>query len=150
VIKNEKDKCQMDTPSPYKRAQSCSGKNLQTIVEYNNRSFASIITGDDLYEPKRKINNKILETKGSQRHCITKRIMSVKKVMYVIFLTKQGPAVQIAVPKEKSVNATYYKGKVLYKLKKYFKNRRPATGFHDVRLLHDNAPSHKAKLYENI
>ena len=33
LFKNEKDKCQMDTPSRYKRIKSCSGKNGKTIVE---------------------------------------------------------------------------------------------------------------------
>ena len=70
--------------------------------------------------------------------------MSIKKVMYVIFFTNQGPAIQIAVPKGNSVNARFYKGEVLHKLKKYFLNRRPATGLRGVRLLHDNASSHKA------
>ena len=72
--------------------------------------------------------------------------MSIKKVMYVIFFTNQGPAIQITVLKSKSVNAKFYKGKVLPKLKKYFKNRRPATGLRGVRLLHDNASSHKAAI----
>jgi hypothetical protein len=44
-----------------------------------------------------------------------------KKVMFVIFFTNQGHTIQIAVPMGKSVNAKFYKGKVLYKLKKYFK-----------------------------
>ena len=72
--------------------------------------------------------------------------MSIKKVMYVIFFTNQGPAIQIAVPKGKSVNARFYKGNVLHKLKKYFLSRRPATGFRGVRLLQDNASSHKAAI----
>ena len=58
------------------------------------------------------------------------------------FFTNQCPATQNAVPKGKSVNARFYKGKILHKLKKYFINRRPAT----VRLLHDNASSHKAAI----
>ena len=70
--------------------------------------------------------------------------MIIKKVMYVIFFTNQGPAIQIAVPKGKSVNARFYKGNVLHKLKKYFLSRRPATGLRGVRLLHDNASAHKA------
>ena len=57
------------------------------------------------------------------------------------FLYKSGPAIPIAVPKGKS---GFYKGKVLHKLKKYFLNRRPATCLHGVRLLHNNASSHKA------
>ena len=57
----------------------------------------------------------------------------------VIFLTNQCPAIQIAVPKGKSVNAKFYKGNALHKLKKYFLSRRPATGLRGVRLLHDKA-----------
>ena len=53
--------------------------------------------------------------------------------------TNQGPAIQIAVPKGKSVNAKFYKGNILHKLKKYFLSRRPATGLRGVRLLHDKA-----------
>jgi hypothetical protein len=62
--------------------------------------------------------------------------MNVKKVMYVILFTNQCPAIQIAVPKWKSVNYKFYKGK----------NRRPATGLRCVRLLHDIALSRKAAI----
>ena len=72
--------------------------------------------------------------------------MSIQKVMYVIFFTNQGQAIQIVVQKGKSVNARFYKGNVLRKLKKYFLSRRPATGLRGVRLLHDNALSHKAAI----
>jgi hypothetical protein len=69
--------------------------------------------------------------------------MIVKKVIYVFFFTNQGPAIQIAVPKGESVNTKFYKGKVFQKLKKHFKNRRPATG---LWLLHDNVSTHKAAI----
>ena len=40
---------------------------------------------------------------GNQRRQKTlhskKRTMSIKKVMYVIFFTNQGPAIQIAIPR---------------------------------------------------
>ena len=75
--------------------------------------------------------------------CIAKRTISVKKVMNVIFFTTQGPVIWVTVPKGKSVNAKFYKIK-LRKLKQFFKNRRPATGLANVRLLHDNASLHKA------
>ena len=78
-----------------------------------------------------------------QRPRKAKRTMSIKKVMYVIFTTNQSPAIQNAVPNGKSVNARFYKGNVLHKLKKYFLSRRPATGLRGVRLLHFNASSHK-------
>ena len=105
---------------------------LKQFPKYNNRSFANIITGDEtwvhFYEPNRKTQNKIWATKGGKRPCIAKRTMSIKKVMYVIFFTNQGPAIQIAVPKGTSVSARFYKGNVFHKLKKYFLSRRPATG----------------------
>ena len=72
--------------------------------------------------------------------------MSIKKVMYVIFLINQGPVIQIPVSKGKSANARFYKGNVLHKLKKYLLSRRPETGLRGVRLLHDNASSHKAAI----
>jgi hypothetical protein len=59
--------------------------------------------------------------KGNQRPCIAKCTMSVRKVMNVIFFNNQGPASQIAVPTVNAVNTKYNKGKVLHKLKKYFK-----------------------------
>ena len=62
------------------------------------------------------------------------------------FLYKSRSAIQIAVPKGKFVNARFYKGNVLHKLKKYFLSRRPATGLRGVRLLHDNVSSHKAAI----
>jgi hypothetical protein len=33
VFKNENDKCKIYTSCPYKKVKTCSGKNLQTIVE---------------------------------------------------------------------------------------------------------------------
>jgi hypothetical protein len=72
--------------------------------------------------------------------------MIAKRVIYVIFFTNQGPAIQITVPKSKSFNAMFYKGKVLHKLKKYLENRPPATSLRHVRLLHDNASSIKANI----
>ena len=123
---------------------------LKQFLKYNNPSFANIITGDEtwvhFYEPKRKIQNKIWATKGGKRPRIAKRTMSIKKVMYVIFFTNQGSAIQIAVLKGKSVNARFYKGNVHHKLKKYFLSHRPATGLRGVRLLHNNALSHKAAI----
>ena len=118
----------MDILSRYKRTKIAwvriAKQLLKQLPKYNNRSFANIITGDEtwvhFYEPKRKIQNKIWATKGGKRPCIAKCTMTIKKVMYVIVFTNQGPAIQIAVPKGKSVNAWVNKGIVLPKLKKYF------------------------------
>jgi histone-lysine N-methyltransferase SETMAR len=79
--------------------------------------------------------NFMSQSKGSQRLCIAKRTMSVN----------QGPAIQISVRKGKSVNAKFYKGNVLYKLKKISRTAdQQATGLRGVSLLQDNA--HKAAI----
>ena len=75
---------------------------LKQFPKYNNRSFANIFTEDEtwvhFYDPKRKIQNKIWAAKGGKGPCTAKRTMCIKKVMYVIFFTNQGPAILIAVP----------------------------------------------------
>ena len=50
------------------------------------------------------------------------------------------------VKKGKSITGKYYKDVVLKKLKKYYRKRRPATGFKYVRLLRDNAPAHTSAI----
>ena len=117
-----------------KRARVQSAKMLlKQFPNYNARSFASVVTGDEtwvhFFEPKRKIQNKIWATKACKRPCIAKRTISVKKVMYAIFFTNQGPAIQVAVPKGKTVNAKFYKTKVLAKLKKHFKKTKACNRF---------------------
>ena len=64
----------------------------------------------------------------------------------MVFFTNQGPAIQIPVPKARTVTGKFYKNVVLRKLKNYYKSRRPKTGLKYVRLLQDNAPAHKARI----
>jgi hypothetical protein len=75
--------------------------------------------------PSERYIVKIWATKESQKPFTAKRTMGVKHVMYAIFLTNQGPAIPIVAPKGLSVNAKFYKSKVLHELKKHLKNRRP-------------------------
>ena len=97
---------------------------LKQFPEYNNRSFANIITGDEtwdhFYEPKRKIQNKIWATKEGKRPFIAKRTMSIKKARYVIFYTNQGPAIQIAVPKGKICTCPVLQRQCPSKIKEIF------------------------------
>ena len=96
--------------------------------------------------PSERYRTKYGQPMEAKDLALAKRTMSIKKVMYVIFFTNQGPTIQIAVSNGKSVNARFYKGNVLHKLKKYFLSRRPATGLRGVMLLHDNASSHKVAI----
>ena len=118
--------------------------------KFSQKSFTNLITGDETwvhyFEPKRKVSNKIWATKNARRPSIAKRTRTVKKVLYAIFFSSSGPAIQIAVPKGRTVTGRFYKNIVLKQLKKYYKQRRPVTGLKYVRLLHDNAPAHKAAI----
>ena len=64
----------------------------------------------------------------------------------MLFLTNKGPAIQIPMPKGRMVTGKFYKNVVLRKLKNYYKSCHPKTGLKYVRLLHDNAPAHKAHI----
>ena len=94
------------------------------------------------FEPKRKVANRI----WVRRPSTAKRIRTVKKVLYALFFTNKGPAIQITMPKGRTVTGKFYINVVLRKLKNYYKSRRPKTGLKYGRLLHDNAPAHKARI----
>lgn len=63
--------------------------------------------------------------------------MNVRKVINAFFT--------IFLPKGKYINAKFYESNILHK-KGNISKRQPATGCSGVRLLHDNASSHKAIL----
>ena len=98
------------------------------------------------FRTQRKCSNGIWATKYARRPSMAKRIPNVRKVLHVIFFDKKGPVMQIPVPKGKIVTWKYYRDVVLRKLKKVYKSRRPQTGLKYLRLLHDNAPAHKARI----
>ena len=123
---------------------------LKLYPNFDKKKFANVVTGDEtwvhFYEPQRKVRNKIWATKSTKRPCIARRTISVQKVMYAVFFSTQGPAIQIAVPKGKDVTGKFYRDKVLKKLKRYYSKRRPKSGIKNIRLLYDNAPAHKARI----
>ena len=124
---------------------------LKLYQNFDKKKFANVVTGDEtwvhFYEPQVKINrNKIWATKSTNKPCIARRTISVQKIMYAIFFSTQGPAIQIAVPKGKGVTGKFYRDKVLNKLKWYYSKRQPKSGIKNIRLLHDNTPAHKAHI----
>ena len=56
------------------------------------------------------------------RPCIAKRITSVKKVMYAIFFTPNGLAIQVSIPKGKSMNTRFTGTKFLENLSNSTRN----------------------------
>ena len=132
-----------------KRARVAYAKKmLKLYPNFDKKKIANIVIGDEtwihFYEPQRKVKNKIWATKATRRPCIARRTTSVKKVMYAVFFSMQGPEIKIAVPEGKGVTGKFYRDKVLKKLKRYYTKRRPKKGIKNIRLLHHNAPSHKA------
>ena len=102
---------------------------MKNCVPFEKQYTSNIVTGDETwvynFEPKRKVANQIWATKNARRPSIAKRIQTLKKVLYAIFFTNKGPAIQIPVPKGRTVTGKFYKNAVLRKLKNYYKNRRP-------------------------
>ena len=60
--------------------------------------------------------------------CIVKRVTSVKKVMYAIFFIPNGLAIQVSIPKGKSMNTRFYRNKVLRKFVKFYQKFWPKIG----------------------
>ena len=85
----------------------------------------NIVTGDEtwvyIFEPQRKMDNKIWAIRNARRSVIAKRTLSVKKVMFAIFFDINGPIVQVSVPKGRTMTGLFYKCGKLGKLNKYLK-----------------------------
>ena len=99
-------------------------KLLKRFPRYDQKLFMNVVTYDEswmhYFEPHRKISNRVWLTKNARRPCIAKRITSVKKVMYAIFFTPNGLAIQVSIPKGKSMNTRFYRNKVLRKFVKFY------------------------------
>ena len=99
----------------------------------------NIVTGDEAYvrifEPQRKMDNKIWATRNARRPDIAEMTLSGKKVMLALFFDINGHIVQASVPRGRPVAGTFYKCRILGKFYKYLKKCRPKRG-------HDNAPAH--------
>ena len=70
----------------------------------------------------------------------------MQNVIYAVFFTVYGSAIQVTVPKGTGVTALFYRDKMLTKHKSCFQKRRPKNGFNIVKLLCDNAHSNKAAI----
>ena len=75
--------------------------------------IVSYIAGDDtwvyLYEPKRKVDNRIWALKHAKRPSIAKRTLTAKNVLCTVFFRNSGQLMQSAVPKATTPQSKYYK-----------------------------------------
>ena len=65
--------------------------------------------------------------------------------MSAIAFDAYGPVAQVCVPKGQNVTGYFYCTHVLAEVSKQYTERRPRTGPRGIKLLHDNASSHKTK-----
>ena len=65
-------------------------------------------------------------------------------MLYAIFFDLKGPVLQIPVPNGSSVTGKFNRESVLTQHVDFYQKRRPHTGVHGIKLLHDNAPAHKS------
>ena len=71
----------------------------------------NIVTGDvtrvNIFEPQKRIDNKIWATRNARRPDIAKRTLSVKRVMLAIFFYINGSIVQVSVPRGQTVTGQF-------------------------------------------
>ena len=72
-----------------------------------------------------------------------------KKVLYAIAFDAYGPLAQVCVPNGQTVTGKFYSTQVISAVEKRYIERRPKTGARGIKLLHDNASSHKTKQVAN-
>ena len=66
-------------------------------------------------------------------------------MLYAIFFNSSGPVIQVPCPAGHTATGRFYKNSVLKKVKEFYNKKRPKKGWSGVRLLHDNASSHKCE-----
>ena len=123
----------------------------QVIEKYNNfdpRRLEEIITGDEPwiyhFQPDSKAKDKVWVSSEGDRPVIARCCKTSNRMLYAIFFDSKGPVLQIPVLKGSSVTGKFYRESVLTQLVDFYQKRRPRTGVHGIKLLHDNAPAHKS------
>ena len=88
-------------------------KLLKRFPRYDQIIFMNVAVDDEswihFFEPHQKIRNRIWLTKNARRPRIATWITSAKKFMYAIFFTTKRQAIQVLIPKGRSMNARLYK-----------------------------------------
>ena len=71
-------------------------------------------------------------------------------MLYAIFFNSSGPVMQVPCPSGNTVTGRFYKNFVLKKVKEFYNKKQPSKGWSGVRLLHDNASSHKCEVVKSF
>ena len=130
----------------------CKRYNAELLKSYkgcNSQVVSNLLTGDETLV-QRRADNKQWKRKDQKRPCIAKRTISLKKMLYAIFLISSRPVVPVHCPSGHTVTGRFYKKSVLKKVKEFYNRKRPSKGWSGVHLLHDNASSHKCEVVKSV
>lgn len=133
------------------RAQYCQ-ENLDFMCDEPD-FFSTLVTGDETwcyyYDPESKAQSMQWKRPGSPAQVKGKREKSTKKLMATVFWDDEGIILLEFMPRNSSITGTYY-AKTLENLKVAISNDRPRKRKKKIRLLHDNAPAHTAKVSKDV
>ena len=106
------------------------------------------MTGDETwlysFEPENKLNNNVWVGENNERPLVARRSRSVRRVMYALFFDNDGIVARVSVPENCSVTGTFYHDFVLSVVVNHYQAKRPRAGVRRIKLLHDNAPTHRS------
>lgn len=130
-------------------------KSTKIALDDVNRKLLQWWNMDAFFWTSEEIDNKMWLTKNCKTPCCSKTMPKFKEsISYIhIFLNSEGPVVQVAIPKGRSITGHVYKNSVpreVKKVKKHYKRKRPKSGIRNIRLLHDNAPAHKSQIVKSF
>ena len=105
---------------------STARKLLKRFPRYDQIPFMNVVIGNEswilFFESHRKVRNQLWLIINVRWLCIATRITNAKTVMYAIFFTTKGLAIQVLIPKGRSINASFHKEKSSKKIFNSTKN----------------------------
>ncbi|KAK3084951.1 hypothetical protein FSP39_021962 [Pinctada imbricata] len=127
-----------------------ASKQFLARIDRDPDFLNKIITMDETwihyYEPESKRQSSVWKTPGTPPPKKAKAVKSMDKVMYMVFMDRQGVLLSHAVKHGHSVNAAYYSKVIRRDLLNAIGKKRPAKieELENVVYHHDNAPAHTA------
>ena len=112
------------------------------------RRLEEIVAGDGTwiyhFQLDSKAKVKVWVSSEGDRPVTAPRCKTLNHMLYAIFFDSKGPVLQIPVPKGSFVTGKFYRESALTQPVDFSQKRRPGTGVHGIKLLHDNTPAHKS------
>ena len=138
----------MTSAQKQKRVVSC--KYILDKIETGRWRIYDIITGDEswVYERKigRKQSNMAWVPYGVKPPTLVKRHSFETKWMISVFFRSSGVVHIDVLPHGKTVTAQYYRDNCLKQVVEKVMEERPTSGLKNMKILHDNAKPHVAKI----